>query len=261
VLAIAALRVGRRRSTRAALVAVGHGASSSRSTRSSSSRSALVAAVRSRDGRFWLALVLAAGVGAGRLLGAPRGPRRVARFALAVGAVLWLSACSLAGHDSLRSWPRAGAWPYESDRARAAPARAVGALRGAPAGPRALRALGRAAVYGTEWWRPHTHITALTPLDAGRAIVNGTFTHPSPIAALVLSRTDAGRRRSPSWSSASTAARSSVARSRPGRRHVQRLRARLGVSVGRRTGRGPAAAARARRQSRPSPPARASRRS
>jgi hypothetical protein len=40
-------------------------------------------------------------------------------------------------------------------------------------------------VYGRDWWRPHTHITALTPLRAGRAIVNGTFTHPSPVAALV----------------------------------------------------------------------------
>jgi hypothetical protein len=40
-------------------------------------------------------------------------------------------------------------------------------------------------VYGSEWWRPHTHVTALTPLTTGRAIVNGTFTHPSPIAALV----------------------------------------------------------------------------
>ena len=46
-------------------------------------------------------------------------------------------------------------------------------------------------VYGTEWWRPHTHVTALTPLRAGRAILGGTFTHPSPVAALVY-RGDAG---------------------------------------------------------------------
>jgi hypothetical protein len=47
-------------------------------------------------------------------------------------------------------------------------------------------------VYGTAWYRPHTHVTALTPVETGRAIVNGTFTHPSPVAALVY-RGDAGR--------------------------------------------------------------------
>src|SRR5262249_56210235 len=50
-------------------------------------------------------------------------------------------------------------------------------------------------VYGSgerhEWYRPHTHVTALAPVFSGRAIVNGTFTHPSPIAALVY-RGDAG---------------------------------------------------------------------
>jgi len=50
-------------------------------------------------------------------------------------------------------------------------------------------------VYGApgprEWYRPHTHVTALAPVFSGRAIVNGTFTHPSPIAALTY-RGDAG---------------------------------------------------------------------
>ncbi|HMH77734.1 MAG TPA: hypothetical protein VK547_13970, partial [Candidatus Udaeobacter sp.] len=44
-----------------------------------------------------------------------------------------------------------------------------------------------------EWWRPHTHITALTPLRAGRAIVGGTFTHPSPVAGLVYTGSAAPR--------------------------------------------------------------------
>jgi hypothetical protein len=39
--------------------------------------------------------------------------------------------------------------------------------------------------YRPEWWRPHTHVTALTPLRTGREIVGGTFTHPSPVAGLV----------------------------------------------------------------------------
>src|SRR5207237_721319 len=47
-------------------------------------------------------------------------------------------------------------------------------------------------VYGTEWWRPHTHVTALTPIAGARPIVNGTFTHPSAVAALVY-RGSAGR--------------------------------------------------------------------
>src|SRR5262249_49445319 len=45
---------------------------------------------------------------------------------------------------------------------------------------------------GGEWYRPHRHVTALAPVFSSRAIVNGTFTHPSPIAALTY-RGDAGR--------------------------------------------------------------------
>jgi hypothetical protein len=33
------------------------------------------------------------------------------------------------------------------------------------------------------WYAPHSHVTSLTPLRAGREIVHGTFTHPSPLAA------------------------------------------------------------------------------
>jgi hypothetical protein len=35
-----------------------------------------------------------------------------------------------------------------------------------------------------DWRRPHSHATALTPLHAEHGILNGTFTHPSPIAGL-----------------------------------------------------------------------------
>ncbi|MBI2526936.1 MAG: hypothetical protein HYV93_13250 [Candidatus Rokubacteria bacterium] len=41
--------------------------------------------------------------------------------------------------------------------------------------------------YGAEWWRPHSHLMALTPVAAGRDIVNGTFTHPSPVAGFLYS--------------------------------------------------------------------------
>jgi hypothetical protein len=65
-------------------------------------------------------------------------------------------------------------------------------LKRAPAGRVLFVRSAVPLVYGEAWWRPHTHIVALTPLMAGREIVNGTFTHPSPVAAL-LYRGDAGR--------------------------------------------------------------------
>jgi hypothetical protein len=34
-----------------------------------------------------------------------------------------------------------------------------------------------------EWYAPHSHVTSLAPLRTGREIVNGTFTHPAPMAA------------------------------------------------------------------------------
>jgi hypothetical protein len=47
-------------------------------------------------------------------------------------------------------------------------------------------------VHGEDWWRPHTHATALTPVASGRDIIHGTFTHGAPVAALIY-RGDAGR--------------------------------------------------------------------
>lgn len=141
----------------------------------------------------WLLLVLAGGLGAGRLL-----VRLAARGTLAVAgaagvAVATAAGLSLAGHDTLTLSARPGTWPSSGalERGLRLP-RLWQALREAPRG-RALFV--RSAVpiaYGTEWWRPHTHVTALAPLLASRPIVNGTFTHPSPVAALVY-RGDAGR--------------------------------------------------------------------
>jgi hypothetical protein len=34
-----------------------------------------------------------------------------------------------------------------------------------------------------EWYAPHSHVTSLAPLRAGRETVHGTYTHPSPVAA------------------------------------------------------------------------------
>jgi hypothetical protein len=141
----------------------------------------------------WLLVVLAAGVTSGRLV-----QRLAARGALlapagALGAIGVAIALSLLGHDTLSLWPRAGAWPsaITLDRGLRLPA-LWKALREAPPGRALFVRSGVPIAFGTEWWRPHTHATALAPQLAGRAIVNGTFTHPSPVAALVY-RGDAGR--------------------------------------------------------------------
>jgi len=56
------------------------------------------------------------------------------------------------------------------------------ALREAPPGRALFLRSGLTLEYRPEWWRPHTHLTSLTPLHAGREIINGTFTHPAPVA-------------------------------------------------------------------------------
>ena len=143
---------------------------------------------------FWLALVLAAGLGAARLLEGLAGLRPIVAPALAVGAVLVAAGLSVAGHETLALWARAGAWPSYPATERGLRLPALWAtLRAAPAGRVLFVRSGVPLIYGVEWWRPHTHITALTPLATGRAIVNGTFTHSSPVAALVYrGRTEGG---------------------------------------------------------------------
>lgn len=141
---------------------------------------------------FWLALVLAGGVGAGVLLERAAARWAVPLPALALGAITVAVGCSALGRETLTLWPRTAAWPtYEStERGLRLPA-LWAALRAAPEGRVLFVRSAVPLAYGPEWWRPHTHVTALAPVAAGRAIVHGTFTHPSPVAALVY-RGDAG---------------------------------------------------------------------
>jgi hypothetical protein len=137
----------------------------------------------------WMALIAAAGVGLAALLRAADARRRPA---IAIGSTIVLAVLGLHG-DTLMLWPRAGAWPSlaEIERGVRAPDlwRQLAAL---PSGRVLFVRSGVPLVFGTDWWRPHSHLTALTPRAAGeRAIVGGTFTHPAPIAALVY-RGDAG---------------------------------------------------------------------
>jgi hypothetical protein len=140
---------------------------------------------RVQDG-FWLALVLTAGLGAGRLLDRLAGRLALADAPAGLAGVAVAVALSLAGHDTLTLWPRPAAWPTHASLERGLRLPALWAtLRGAPPGRALFVRSAVPLVYSTAWWRPHTHVTALAPIQTGRGIVNGTFTHPSPVAALV----------------------------------------------------------------------------
>jgi hypothetical protein len=140
----------------------------------------------------WLAFLLAGGVTVGGLIATASADRPRARAALSLAAVGVALVLALPGR-TLTLWPRASEWPRYETIERGMRLDALwSTLREAPAGRVLFVRSGVPLVYGSEWWRPHSHVTAMTPLAAGRAIVNGTFTHPSPVAAL-LYRGDAGR--------------------------------------------------------------------
>src|SRR5256712_825603 len=146
----------------------------------------------------WIALVAAGGVGAARLarrldampimqrLGvSPRSP------AFGLGAAALFALLSL-GSDTLMLRPGAGVWPSLSSIERGLRLPDFWSLLGRlPEGRLLFVRSGVPLVYGGECVRPRTPVNALTPVGGGRDIVHGTFTHPSPIAALVY-RGDAG---------------------------------------------------------------------
>ncbi len=116
----------------------------------------------------------------------------------AVAAVVALAVCvPLAwGPDEagLTLWPRPLEWPREREVTRGLRMDALWeAIRQAPPGRVLFLRSGVPLDWRPEWWRPHTHLTALTPLRAGRAIIGGTFTHPSPVAGLVYTGSAAFR--------------------------------------------------------------------
>ena len=146
---------------------------------------------RVADG-VWMALVVTGGLGAARLLGRlpawPRLPLALRGLAAAVlFAILSLPTDTLALRTDLTPWPSL----RSIDRGLRLPDfwTALGRL---PEGRILFVRSGVPLVHGRDWWRPHTHATALTPSGSGREILHGTFTHSSPIAALVY-RGDAAR--------------------------------------------------------------------
>jgi hypothetical protein len=130
---------------------------------------------------MWLAFIIAGAAGLEALMWR-------LRLRGVVGAAAAVTALALAGawFHTLDLWPRPGVWPeYAATERGLRLGDLWTAVRAAPPGRVLFVRSGVPLVYGTEWWRPHTHITSLTPITAGRDIINGTFTHPSPIAALV----------------------------------------------------------------------------
>jgi hypothetical protein len=138
----------------------------------------------------WMALVVGGGLAFARL-----GPRaRPSLAAPVVGLVGVLAAVLLAiPGNTLGLVSRDAVWPRlrSIERGLRLPDFWT-ALTHLPEGRVLFTRSAVPLVHGTDWWRPHTHATALTPATSGRDIVHGTFTHPSPIAALVY-RGDAGR--------------------------------------------------------------------
>jgi len=134
-----------------------------------------------------LALVCGGGVGIARLLslGLSRFSVRIEAAALIATAVL-LALPFGPGEPTLTLWPSPNAWPKFRETSQGLTLERLWTQLGAaPPGRVLFVRSGVPLRFGHEWWRPHTHITALTPILAGREIVNGTFTHPSPLAGFV----------------------------------------------------------------------------
>jgi hypothetical protein len=133
----------------------------------------------------WLAFALAGGSGTAVAIAWAARRWRIPRPPLALAAVAALVVLSLPGR-TLALWPRSLDWPAYEATARGLRLDAFWrALHALPDGRVLFVRSAVPLVYGTAWYRPHTHVTSLTPLAAGRPIVHGTFTHPSPVAALV----------------------------------------------------------------------------
>jgi hypothetical protein len=137
---------------------------------------------RVADG-VWMLMLLTAGVGLARVATLLRShvPPPVAGaaiFLVIVAASLPTSALTL--------WPRAAEWPPLPAIERGLRLDALWhTLRAAPPGRVLFVRSSVPLVYGNAWYRPHSHVTALTPALAGREILGGTFTHGAPVAALL----------------------------------------------------------------------------
>src|SRR5712691_8017294 len=136
----------------------------------------------------WIAFILAAGLGwsgargtnghtARRADAEPRSRFRRREVLVGLAGVLLVVLLSLRP-GTFTLWPRAADWPSLRSVERGLRLGDLWtALREAPPGRvlfvRSAVPLVYGAPRGTEWYRPHTHVTALAPVFAGRAIVHG----------------------------------------------------------------------------------------
>jgi hypothetical protein len=133
------------------------------------------------------ASVWAGGLGAGvvvdRLVPARADPRSRPLVVLLVIALAALLPDRGAQPPTLAVWPAADEWPtLEEVTRRHHLDRLWSALRGGT--DRVLFLTSSLKLDNSPaWYASHSHVTSLVPLRAGREIVNGTFTHPSPMAA------------------------------------------------------------------------------
>jgi hypothetical protein len=110
----------------------------------------------------------------------PRSRPLVALVAIALAAILPDRG---ARPPTLAIWPGADGWPtLEEVTRRHGLDRLWSALRDGT--DRALFLTSSLRLDSNPaWYAPHSHVLSLAPLRAGREIVHGTFTHPSPLAA------------------------------------------------------------------------------
>ena len=133
---------------------------------------------------FLLALIIGASLGAPRL--AARFPR-LTPVGIATVLILIALLCSPGSPEpALTLWRPRGDWLTYDQVARGTRLDLLWrVIREAPPGRVLFLRSGIPLDYRPAWWRPHSHITSLTPIETGRGIINGTFTHPAPLAGLV----------------------------------------------------------------------------
>jgi hypothetical protein len=136
---------------------------------------------------FVLTAVWAAGLGVG-VVASHFAPRRWKAPGQRAAAITLVGLAALLARGSgveptLTLWPRAADWPTVERIAREHDLSSLwSAIGGKP--DRVLFLTSSVKLdRDPAWYAPHTHILSLAPLLAGREIVNGTFTHPSPLAA------------------------------------------------------------------------------
>ena len=108
---------------------------------------------------------------------------------LGLAAALFLAAAPAGSREPTVSlWPRVGQWPTSDGVIQGYRFDALwDALGRAPTGRVLFLRSAVPLEFGRDWWREHSHMSALTPTITDRGILGGTFTHPSPVAGFFYS--------------------------------------------------------------------------